>query len=88
MADNLYGRFSREREHRHQLVTHGDEGRTVGLSDLRKMRAARLPEAYAQALETGLWPDTAILPEAEARATGQALRPLSVAWHMPSVVFP
>ncbi len=46
----------------------------------RKMRAARLPEAYAQAIETGLWPDTAILPEAETRATGQALRPLSVAW--------
>ncbi len=54
----------------------------------RKMRAARLPEAYARALETGLWPDVAILPEAEARATGQALRPLSVAWRAPNAVFP
>jgi predicted phosphodiesterase len=52
----------------------------------RKMRAAHLPEAYARALETGLWPDTAILPEAEARATGQAIRPLSVAWTIPSAV--
>jgi len=34
-------------------------------AQILKMRAAHLPEAYARALETGLWPDTAILPEAE-----------------------
>ena len=54
----------------------------------RKMRAARLPEAYAQAIETGLWPDTALLPEAQARATGQALNPLAVAWRAANVVAP
>jgi predicted phosphodiesterase len=46
----------------------------------RKMRAARLPGAYAQALETGLWPDVAILPSAEAAATGQPLHALSIGW--------
>jgi hypothetical protein len=45
-----------------------------------KMRGAGLPEAYARALETGLWPDTAILPPPEKAATGRALSPLSVSW--------
>jgi predicted phosphodiesterase len=44
----------------------------------KKMRAARLPEAYARALETGLWPDTAILPAAERAATGKALDPAGI----------
>ncbi|MDX1484163.1 MAG: metallophosphoesterase family protein [Alphaproteobacteria bacterium] len=48
-----------------------------------KMRAAGLPEAYARALETGLWPDTAILPEAETEATGTALGPLAITWKAP-----
>jgi len=39
------------------------------------MRAARLPEGYARALETGLWPSLDILPEAERAATGRPLRP-------------
>lgn len=43
-----------------------------------RMRAAGLPEAYAAALETGLWPDTAILPGPEAAATGRPLDPGSV----------
>ncbi len=46
----------------------------------RKMRAANLPGAYALALETGLWPDVAVLPAAEAAATGQQLSQLSVGW--------
>ncbi len=58
------------------------------LAQARKMRAALLPEAYAQTLVTGLWPDTAILPKAEARATGQPLRPLSVTWRAASVSVP
>ena len=39
------------------------------------MRAARLPEAYARALETGLWADCDILPLAEHKASGKALTP-------------
>lgn len=54
----------------------------------RKMRAAGLPEAYAQAIESGLWPDTALLPEAQARAAGQALNPLTVAWRTANFVGP
>lgn len=49
----------------------------------RKMRAADLPKAYAEALETGLWPDTAILPPAEAAAAGRPLRSLTVGWRAP-----
>ncbi len=52
-----------------------DHGRAAA-----KMRAAGLPEAYARALETGLWPDTAILPAAEKAATGKALAPPPVLW--------
>ena len=39
----------------------------------RKMRSAGLPEGYAFALETGLWPSLDILPEAERARTGQAI---------------
>jgi hypothetical protein len=49
----------------------------------RKLRAAGLPEAYARALETGLWPDTAILPEREKLETGIALDPHSAVWGLP-----
>jgi predicted phosphodiesterase len=50
-----------------------------------KMRAARLPEGYAAALSTGLWPSCDVLPPAEARQTGKALAPSSVLWlHAPS----
>ncbi|HEY8579478.1 MAG TPA: radical SAM protein [Beijerinckiaceae bacterium] len=38
-----------------------------------KMRAARLPEGYADALATGLWPSCESLPKAEAEAMGRAL---------------
>lgn len=41
----------------------------------RKMREAELPEGYASALETGLWPSLDILPEAERARTGQAIEP-------------
>ncbi len=36
----------------------------------RKVRDAHLPSAYADALETGLWPNADWLPEAEQRKTG------------------
>ena len=45
-----------------------------------KMRARGLPEGYAQALLTGLWPNTDILPEAETAASGAALAPSAHLW--------
>jgi predicted phosphodiesterase len=45
-----------------------------------KMRAANLPEAYAGALETGLWPDLAILPAEEAKAGQKPLDALNIGW--------
>lgn len=39
-------------------------------SAARKMRAAKLPEDYASALETGLWPSCDVLPAAELEARG------------------
>jgi predicted phosphodiesterase len=38
-----------------------------------KMRAAGLPEGYAECLETGLWPCLDVLPATERAAAGQAL---------------
>jgi hypothetical protein len=37
------------------------------------MEAVKLPQSYADALTTGLWPAVDILPEAEKALTGQAL---------------
>jgi predicted phosphodiesterase/uncharacterized Fe-S cluster-containing radical SAM superfamily protein len=45
-----------------------------------KMRAARLPEGYAGALENGLWPSSDVLPPAELEARGVALRPGGIVW--------
>jgi len=45
-----------------------------------KMRTRGLPEAYAAALETGLWPDTGILGEEERAETGALLAPVDVLW--------
>jgi predicted phosphodiesterase len=36
--------------------------------------------AYADALESGHWPSTDVLPEQETAETGQRLEPLSLAW--------
>lgn len=44
------------------------------------MRAACLPEAYAAALETGLWPSLDVLPPAEVAARGVPLRPVLATW--------
>jgi uncharacterized radical SAM superfamily Fe-S cluster-containing enzyme len=46
----------------------------------RAMRAAGLPEAYAAALETGLWPSCESLPTEETKAAGKALAPGCVEW--------
>lgn len=47
------------------------------------MRAARLPEGYAAALETGLWPSLDVLPPAERAAAGVPLRPAPLDWPAP-----
>ncbi len=46
----------------------------------RKMRERGLPEGYARALETGLWPSLDSLPEAEQEWTGRALAPSPFLW--------
>jgi predicted phosphodiesterase/pyruvate-formate lyase-activating enzyme len=45
-----------------------------------KMRRAGLPEGYAAALETGLWPSCDVLPFKEIRERGVPLEPGSVIW--------
>lgn len=45
------------------------------------MRAARLPEGYAAALSSGLWPSCDVLPPAESARRGTPLRPVSLTWH-------
>ena len=44
------------------------------------MRAARLPEGYADALSSGLWPSLDVLPPEELARTGQALAPRTLQW--------
>lgn len=44
-----------------------------------KMRAASLPDGYAEALATGLWPSCDVLPPAEAAARGVPLEAAAVA---------
>jgi predicted phosphodiesterase len=48
-----------------------------------KMRSTGLPEAYAAALETGLWPSCDVLPLREIRERGSALTPAAVSWSRP-----
>jgi predicted phosphodiesterase len=47
------------------------------------MRAARLPEGYAEALGSGLWPSCDVLPPAERARRGQALQPIALDWPRP-----
>ena len=44
------------------------------------MRAACLPEGYAGALRSGLWPSLDVLPPEELARTGQALLPQTLRW--------
>lgn len=44
------------------------------------MRAARLPEGYAAALSSGIWPSCDVLPPAERARRGVPLDPVSVMW--------
>ena len=45
-----------------------------------KMRERRLPEGYAAALETGLWPSLDVLPPAERARRGVPLQPTDIVW--------
>ncbi len=49
-------------------------------SAAKKMRRAGLPEEYAVALETGLWPSCDVLPEKELRERGVRLAEGRVRW--------
>ncbi|MFN8890839.1 MAG: metallophosphoesterase family protein [Alphaproteobacteria bacterium] len=44
------------------------------------MRAAGLPEGYATALGSGIWPSCDVLPPAERARRGQALLPTGLVW--------
>jgi predicted phosphodiesterase len=44
----------------------------------RSLRSAHYADAYAEALETGLWPSLDVLPPAERAATGRPLQELTV----------
>lgn len=44
------------------------------------MRAARLPEGYAAALGSGVWPSADVLPEAERARRGRPLPPVARRW--------
>ena len=44
------------------------------------MRDARLPEGYAAALASGLWPSCDVLPAAERARRGQGLEPVTLYW--------
>jgi hypothetical protein len=46
----------------------------------RKMRARGLPEGYAAALETGLWPSCDVLTPPELRRRGERLEPGRLTW--------
>lgn len=46
----------------------------------RKMREAGLPDAYADALVSGLWPSCDVLPAAEVREQGRPLSPGELVW--------
>jgi len=46
-----------------------------------KMRCRGLPEGYAAALESGLWPSCDVLPQSELTAVGRRIEPGRVFWH-------
>ena len=55
------------------------------LSAASSMRRAGLPENYASALSSGLWPNCDVLPQAEAKAQGRPLSPCTLNWDGGSV---
>ncbi len=49
------------------------------------MRDASLPQGYADALRSGLWPSPDVLPPEELAQTGRALAPGTLRWPIPCV---
>jgi len=70
------------------LLTPGKAGLSVEILPLQydhaaaaaAMRAAGLPEGYAAALGSGLWPSCDVLPPAERARRGQNLLPAKLVW--------
>ncbi|MCA3272393.1 MAG: metallophosphoesterase family protein [Roseomonas sp.] len=70
------------------LLTPGEAGISVETLPLQydhaaaaaAMRAAGLPEGYAAALGSGLWPSCDVLPPAERARRGQNLLPAKLVW--------
>jgi hypothetical protein len=44
------------------------------------MRTARLPEGYAAALDSGVWPSADVLPPAERARRGRKLAQVARCW--------
>lgn len=70
------------------LLTPGEAGLTVEILPLEydhaaaavAMRAAGLPEGYAAALGSGIWPSCDVLPPAERARRGEKLMPVGMVW--------
>jgi diadenosine tetraphosphatase ApaH/serine/threonine PP2A family protein phosphatase len=55
-------------------------------SAAKAIRKADLPNDYADALESGLWPSDEIMPAEDRRRRGAALLPSRLVWHPPAPV--
>jgi len=70
------------------VLTPGEAGLSVEILPLQynhaaaaaAMRAAGLPEGYAAALGSGLWPSCDVLPPAERARRGKKLPPVGLVW--------
>ena len=70
------------------LLTPGEAGLSVEILPLdydhaaaaAAMRTAGLPEGYAAALGSGIWPSSDVLPPADRARRGQALLPAGLVW--------
>ncbi len=78
----------------YSLLTPQDGGLSVALRALdydhaaaaEAIRRVDLPTAYADALETGLWPSDDVMPDADRRRRGQAIAPSTIFWQPPNSV--
>lgn len=52
------------------------------------MRRVGLPEGYANALSSGMWPSCDVLPPEEAKAQGRPLSPITLQWQRGKSVHP
>jgi uncharacterized radical SAM superfamily Fe-S cluster-containing enzyme len=68
------GRESRRLDIEHVALGYDAQGAA------QAMRAARLPEGYAAALTSGLWPSCDSMPADEVKATGRAIAPGRLRW--------